>query len=393
MKWASAFSDTDDYEESISNCIVQIERQGCSEPQIMFVYFRPSFFGVSLQIANIVERAFPSAHVVCCGSAAMMSGLEELSEGSCITLMAGELPNVEVDVAHIDPAKEPGADASPNRWYDFTQIPKKYNQNFIVLADPYSLHLENVLKGMDYAYEATLVGGFASGMQFKGETVLIVNGVVYNYGAILVSLSGAIDLVPLVAQGCRGIGEDLEVTECNEVVLEKVNGRSPMLCLKEVAEGLTESDKTLLHQSLFIGVEMDSLSMETKNSEYLIRNIRGINPESGALVVGDHIQEGQTVRFHIRDPQSSQGELMSMVDQYKIKMSTRECRGMMVFSCLGRLADFYGEESVDASIASTVNEEAPLSGLFCSGEIGPIYGSSYIHGYTAVVAFFYETVK
>ena len=51
--------------------------------------------------------------------------------------------------------------------------------------------------------------------------------------------------------------------------------------------------------------------METKNGEYLIRNIRGINPESGALVVGDYLQEGQTVRFHIRDPQSSQSELMS----------------------------------------------------------------------------------
>ena len=60
---------------------------------------------------------------------------------------------------------------------------------------------------------------------------------------------------------------------------------------------------------------------------------------------------------------------------------------------MGRLADFYGEESVDASIASTVNEEASLAGLFCSGEIGPIQGSSYIHGYTAVVAFFYEPVK
>ena len=54
----------------------------------------------------------------------MMSGLEELSEGSCITLMAGVLPNVEVDVAHMDLSVEPGADASPNQWYEFTQIPK-----------------------------------------------------------------------------------------------------------------------------------------------------------------------------------------------------------------------------------------------------------------------------
>ena len=114
-----------------------------------------------------------------------------------------------------------------------------------MFADPYSLHLENVLKGMDYAYEAPLVGGFSSGMQFKGGAVLIINGVAYNHGAILVSLSGAIDLVPLVAQGCRGVGEDLEVTECDEVVLEKVNDKSPMVCLKEVAEGLTELDKTL----------------------------------------------------------------------------------------------------------------------------------------------------
>lgn len=393
MKWVSAFSDESDFEVSIRSCISQIEHQDCVEPDLIFVYFRPSFFQYSLQISTAVERAFPTANIVCCGTAAMMSGLEELAEGSCMSIMAASMPNVNVEVSHVDLVKEPGADASPLQWYDFTGIKKQSNQHFIVLADPFSANLESVLKGMDYAFGAPIVGGFSSGMEFKGDAVLVANGVCYNHGMLLVSLSGAIDMVPIVAQGCRGIGGDLTITECHEVVLEKVNGQNPMICLKEISEDLNDMDKDLLHKSLFVGVEMDNLSIDLNNREYLIRNIRGVNPESGALVVGEKLQNGQTVRFHLRDPKSSKEELLDRVERYKTKMSSRKCKGIMIFSCLGRLSGFYGEESVDASIAATVDEDAPLSGLFCSGEVGPVQGSTFIHGYTAVVAYFYEPVK
>ena len=393
MKWVSAFSDEADYEVSLRSCITQMERQDCVEPDLIFVYFRPSFFQYYLQIFTAVERVFPTAHIVCCGTSAMMSGLEELADGSCMSMMAANLPGVDVMITHVDLTKEPGADASPAEWYSYTGIDKQQNQHFIVLADPFSANLENVLKGMDYAYDATIVGGFSSGMEFKGDAILVTEGVCYNHGVLLISLSGAIDMIPIVAQGCRGIGDDLTITDCHEVVLDKVNNQSPMICLKEISEKLDDQDKDLLHKSLFIGVEMDSLSMDLNNREYLIRNIRGVNPESGALVVGEKLQHGQNIRFHLRDPKSSKEELLDRVERYKMKMSARKCKGIMIFSCLGRLSDFYGEESVDAGIASIVDDEAPLSGLFCSGEVGPVQGSTYIHGYTAVIAYFYEPVK
>ena len=323
----------------------------------------------------------------------MMAGLEELSDATCVSIMAGVLPGVDVKMSHLDIVYEPGADASPQEWYNFTEIPKCHNQSFIILADPYSANVENVLHGLDYAYGATVIGGFSSGVQFKGKTSLVCNSTIHSHGIVLVSLSGNIDVIPLVAQGCRPIGDDLTITDCSEVVLEKVDDKSPMHCLKSIAEDLNDIDKTLLHQSLFLGVEMDSLSIDPDKREYLIRNIRGINPENGALVVGDHLQNGQNVRFHIRDPESSRDELTTIAENFGIKFQSRVCTGMMVFSCLGRLADFYGEQSVDASIINSVSEEAPLAGFFCSGEIGPVQGDTYIHGYTASAALFFEPIK
>jgi small ligand-binding sensory domain FIST len=393
MKWATAFSDKSHFEDNIQECILQLEQQLGGAPDILFYYSSPYFFDYAHEISATLSKVFPVAKLAGCGAAAKMAGLEELSDNTCISIMAGILPGVDIDVVHLDISKEPGADVSPQQWYEFTGVDRIKNQSFIVLADPYSANVEDVLKGLDYAYEATIVGGFSSGVQFKGGSTLFCNDDVYNNGMILVSLSGNIDVIPLVAQGCRPIGKSLTVTNCSEVVLEEVDHRNPMLCLKEIAEDLSEPDKVLLHQSLFIGVEMDNVSIDTNSEQYLIRNIRGINPESGALVVGDHLQEGQNVCFHIRDPESSRNELRSIADSLRVKLSNRECRGILVFSCLGRLADFYGEESVDASIINSIDDAAPLAGIFCSGEIGPVQSASYIHSYTASAALFFEPVK
>ncbi|MCM8530704.1 MAG: FIST C-terminal domain-containing protein [Lentisphaeraceae bacterium] len=393
MKWSTAFSDKEDFEESVRSCIDQIERQMTNEPDLIFVNFSPGFFPYAEDLSRALERAFPSAQLAGCGAGAMLSNQEELSDDPCLTLMVAELPNVEVSVHHVKVSDEPGEDVSPNAWRKYTGIAKKKNQSLILFADPYSEGVENVLRGLDYAYDATIIGGFSSGIQFKGTTALVSNEKVLNEGMVIVSLSGEIDVIPIVAQGCRAIGEDFEISECNETVLKTLGGHSPMLCLKKLADGLSDSDKELLHQSLFIGLEMDSLDIGVYEKEYLIRNIRGINPENGALVVGDFLQKGQTVRFHIRDPESSRAELQSIVDKMKVKLSSRSCKGMMLFSCLGRLADFYGEQSVDSGIVAQISETAPLGGFFCSGEFGQVNGSTYVHGYTASLALFYTPVK
>ena len=46
--------------------------------------------------------------------------------------------------------------------------------------------------------------------------------------------------------------------------------------------------------------------------------------------------------------------------------------------------------SVARFFAERPKPAAPLGGFFCNGEIGPVGGRAYLHGYTASVALFRE---
>ena len=43
---------------------------------------------------------------------------------------------------------------------------------------------------------------------------------------------------------------------------------------------------------------------------------------------------------------------------------------------------------MDAMTVDEVLDRAPAAGLFCAGEIVPVGGRSFLHGYTATVAVF-----
>ncbi len=54
-----------------------------------------------------------------------------------------------------------------------------------------------------------------------------------------------------------------------------------------------------------------------------------------------------------------------------------------LFACLGRGEGLYGEADGDVTLCREVFGTVPIAGLFCNGEIGPVGGTTHLHGYTA----------
>ena len=59
-----------------------------------------------------------------------------------------------------------------------------------------------------------------------------------------------------------------------------------------------------------------------------------------------------------------------------------------MFSCVGRGENLYGAPHHDASLFADQMGSLPLAGFFGNGEIGPIGGATYLHGYTSALALF-----
>ena len=394
MKWASVFSSKSNFKENVEDITQQLKEELGGAPDLIIAFVSQRFTYEVADFPSFIKKEFPDCLITGCNSEILMYDDKETDSSVCISVLAAKgIADNCADIAYIDMENCPDEDDSPATWRDYIGLDKKINQNFIIFADPFTQQVDELLKGLDYAYGCSVTGGFASGAQFLGETALFYDDEVKSSGAVILELGANLEIIPIVAQGCRPVGEDLEVTKCDNVLLEEVDHVSPLDYIRGLSGQLSDHDRNLLQQSLFVGVEMDVIKADLNHGDYLIRNIRGIDSDSGALVVGEHLQQGQSVRFHIRDPESSKKELEEITEKLAIKLASRKCHGMLVFSCLGRVKEFYNEEAVDVKLIHRINKKAPLAGFFCSGEIGQVSGNTYIHGYTATSILIYETEK
>ena len=157
--------------------------------------------------------------------------------------------------------------------------------------------------------------------------------------------------------------------------------------LQELHGGLPRRDQELFRHSLFVGVVMREKSDVYRQGDFLIRNIVGLDAERGALAVGALLGEGTIVQFHLRDAKTSAEDLEEIL-AHLAPDKRAEARGSLLFSCLGRGKHLYGRADHDTDAFRRHLGEVPLGGFFCNGEIGPVHGSTFLHGYTSSFGLF-----
>jgi small ligand-binding sensory domain FIST len=194
---------------------------------------------------------------------------------------------------------------------------------------------------------------------------------------------GNIAMEVLVAQGCRPIGRPMRVTQCERNILKELDGENPLFILRDLYRTLGERDQNLLQHALFLGLVMDSMKTHHTQGDFLVRNIVGLDTEKGFLAVGALLRQGQMVQFHLRDANTSVDDLNQILKQYKSKNLHDQISGALLFSCLGRGQYLYGVANHDTDTFQKELGPIPVSGFFCNGEIGPVSGTTYLHGYTS----------
>ena len=106
-----------------------------------------------------------------------------------------------------------------------------------------------------------------------------------------------------------------------------------------------------------------------------------MDPESGAMTVGDEIEVGETIQFHVRDAATADEDLRTLLERER-----EPAAGALLFTCNGRGSRLFTNPDHDASLVSKMLGGLPLAGFNCAGEIGPIGGKNFLHGFTASLA-------
>jgi small ligand-binding sensory domain FIST len=301
------------------------------------------------------------------------------------------LPGVRLKAAHFDAAQIPPVLAESRVWEDTLRITPDQQPSFLMLADPYSFETETFLKGLDRVYPlAPKIGGLASGARQAGGAALYVADTMYRSGCALLSLTGNIEVDTVVAQGCRPIGDPMFVTSAHENLIRELDGHSPREVLADLFERLPAADREAFSQSLFLGLAMRNDASQYTPGDFLIRNILGMDPQSGALWVNEHVPSNSVVQFHLRDAATSAYDLERILTSYAASRPVSSESGALLFSCEGRGTGLYGQADHDSNAFRRLVCDIPIGGFFCAGEIGPVQNATYLHGYTSAFAVFRE---
>lgn len=289
-------------------------------------------------------------------------------------------------------------------------------RSILTIADPFG-PAEDIFKTLDESFpSAVKAGGIAAPLQvgaqergaFMPSIAIAAEGCkvrLHNQGVVGLLLS-QVDVHTIVCQGCCGVGPAVRVSSVQGPVCDGIGGRPAQEALRLIFSAVDPPTRAKMEKFLTIGLgSVGESEGSIGDGDWLIRMISGVTPEGG-LVIGNGVEEGQPLRFHVRDRESAERDVELMLKRYKLERAFKgggEPIGCFVFTCNGRGEALFGRRHADARAVATVMPEASsthVAGFFCNGEVGApgitVAGSSEeggpqprgtaLHGFTSVFA-------
>ena len=383
--FACAISSDADWRKALEAVALKAKSQLDGDCDLAIVFITELYPGLDpAEIPGLVRKYLPCPALIGCNTSGVIAAGREIEGEPGVSLLAMRLPGVKIAPFALMPDELEGME-KPAQLIEFFDIFPTDKPKFLALADPMSCDVEKLLKVFNEAYPgAPVIGGLASGPALQKPGWLLIGNEVYTKGSVGVALSGDVEFEIIVAQGCRPIGKPYTITKADGNVLRELGGRPPLELLRETLSMLPAEDQALARQSLFAGIVMNEVRAKFKRGDFLIRNIMGFEAESGSLMVGANLRPGQTLQFQLRDAETSDEDLRALL--LNLKDGKGEPRGALLVSCCGRGRGLFGAPDHDAGLVQSLKGPLPLAGFFASGELGPVGGKNYIHGYTTSLA-------
>lgn len=259
----------------------------------------------------------------------------------------------------------------------------------VLLGDPHVFAADAVLGTLAReAPGAPVLGGIASAQASHGLGSLLLGDGVHAGGAIGLAFHG-VEVLPCVSQGAIPVGPELTVTAAEGNVIEELAGRPALRSLRHALEQLSgeEADVVRRGSGLLLGVVVDPAQTEYRAGDFLVRGIVTADAEAGTVTVAAPVRPGTVVRMHARDAASAHTDLRHALELRAEALGAGGAAGALLFSCNGRGRGLFGTADHDARMLDAILG-APAAGFFAAGEIGPVGGEAFLHGFTATVAVF-----
>ena len=368
-----------------ANAAVEAGRQAAAgvgaDVDLAFLFLSPDHLDdAGAAVHKLIEELGPR-HLVGCVAQGVLGGSREIESGPALAVWAGSLPGSSIEPFHA-------ASVEADDGVAVVGFPDPVGAELVtLLVDPFTFPAAAFLAALNEEHRhVPVVGGVAVGGGEPRAQALIVDGEIYDEGAVGALVSG-VSVRTVVSQGCSPIGDDAVVTAAEGNVVLELAGRPAFERLRGEILALPPERQRLAAQGILAGIVIDENRSEYRRGDYLMRGMLGADDESGAIAIGEQVRVGQTLRFHVRDAVSADEDLKECL---AATVGGASSAGALLFTCNGRGTNMFPEPNHDASTVSRALRSPAVAGMFCGGEIGPVGGEVFLHGFTATMAIFQD---
>jgi small ligand-binding sensory domain FIST len=328
------------------------------------------------------HEALRPQELIGCGAGGVVGATHEIEDGTAVAVWAAHLDGGRATTFHAEPLEIDDGLA-------LAGLPELEGAGAaILLADPYSFPTDELLRHLaEEAPGVPVLGGLSSARTLEGTGALFAGETVASTGAVGARLDG-MDVVPCVSQGAAPVGPELTITAADGHMIQELAGTPALTKLRDVIGTLRPSERALVAHGTLLGIVTAAGKPDYERGDFLVRGILGADPDTGAVAVGAAVEPGQVVRLHARDADSADADLRTALGLHMASLGGAAPAGALVFTCNGRGRDMFGAPDHDAAALHRELRGAPAAGFFAAGEIGPVGGESFLHGFTATVAIF-----
>jgi small ligand-binding sensory domain FIST len=371
-------------------------REACREataaldaPADLAVAFVSHQYGSDLApLAAELYQACGARYLLGCTAETVIGRQIEVEDRPAISVWLAHLPGVSVIPLELEFERTPEGGTFVG-WPEGLPPTWPAGSAVIALAEPFSFPADVWLSRLAEDQPGVpVMGGMASGGHEPGTNRVLLNDRWLDSGAVAVLLHGSLEVRSLVSQGCRPIGRPMVVTKAERQIILELGGKPALAQLQALFDELPTEDQLLVQQGLHVGRVINEYQEQFGRGDFLVRNCIGADRATGAIAVGDFFRTGQTVQFHVRDAATADEDLRVMLAS--LADSDRPPpAGALLFSCNGRGSRLFDQPHHDATaVAEALGDTLPLAGFFAQGELGPVGGKNFVHGYTASLALF-----
>jgi len=387
LRFAAALSTSSSWERAVAEvCDQSLERLDAPVSlALVFVSFAHAPHLASIA-EDICERIGSEDLLGCTGESIVGTG-REIEAEPAISLWLASLPGSRITPMHLQ-YEQTGDGGTFTGWPDGLPEVWSADSGLLLLGEPFSFPADVLLaRHNEDRRGVPAFGGMASGGLAPKENRLLLGPKVLDRGAVAVLVEGGTRIRTVVSQGCRPIGRTFVITKAEQNVIFELGGKPALAVLQRIFHELPTHEKELLQQGLHIGQVINEYQSEFQRGDFLVRNVIAADPENGSIAVGDYMRAGQTVQFHLRDRQTAHEDLDELL-RAACENSSQPPAGALLFTCNGRGRRLFEEPDHDARLLAGHLGEIPTAGFFCQGEIGPIGGKNFLHGFTASTVLF-----